>query len=626
MRRIVVLIALLAAGVAGLAASAGADDTHTYRIEMYNAFGLVEGSDVRITGVNAGTVESLDINGAKRAVATVELSGDVSTLGRDTKCSTQPQSLIAEYFITCDPAGPALPDDGLVPASQVSQTVQNDLVLNTFREPYRERLRLLINEFGTALAGDPHRLNEAIRLGAPALTQLHQVTSLLASQNRIIRNLNVNADRVIGKLAERREDVVRFVQEARDTAEAAVARRDDLSRDFEILDDFLAELRPTLAQLGTTARQSTPLLTDLRGAAPGLNRLAKDLPGFSGATRVALDSLGQASEVGSRALRRGRDEIRLLAQSGRKAPVTSEILADLVRDLDDPRRAVEIDDRVPRDTGRTDPRAGQPDTKGYTGLEGLLNYVYYQAGSLNQFDRIGHMLHISLYDVFSGPCGDFSSGRDPATGKRGVPAEGGGTTTSILRADKCVGWLGPNQPGVNENIGLPPYDPSVCPNGTSPKAALALCDPGAAALPRARSGPGGGRGASAASGLGSAYAPAAAAGPPGSAGAPGSTGAPGGPAPAAGDGGGQAGGGGALPGQGRQPPGAVSEQTLQDLIDQAPGDLAQLPHSVQDQVAGHAGAAASGGPGGAPSAVDPGVPAPGGGSAAEDLLDFLFGS
>jgi phospholipid/cholesterol/gamma-HCH transport system substrate-binding protein len=626
MRRIVVIIALLVSGVAGLAASAGADDTHTYRIEMYNAFGLVEGSDVRIAGVNAGTVKSLDINGAKRAVATVELSGDVSTLGRDTQCSTEPQSLIAEYFITCDPAGPALPDDGLVPASQVSQTVQNDLVLNTLREPYRERLRLLINEFGTALAGDPHRLNEAIRLGAPALTQLHQVTSLLASQNRIIRNLNVNADRVIGKLAERREDVVRFVQEARDTAEAAVARRDDLSRDFEILDDFLAELRPTLAQLGTTARQSTPLLTDLRGAAPGLNRLAKDLPGFSGATRVALDSLGEASDVGSRALRRGRDEIRLLAQSGRKAPVTSEILADLVRDLDDPRRAVEIDDRVPRDTGRTDPQAGQPDTKGYTGLEGLLNYVYYQAGSLNQFDRIGHMLHISLYDVFSGPCGDFSSGRDPATGKRGVPAEGGGTTTNILRADKCVGWLGPNQPGINENIGLPPYDPSVCPNGTSPAAALALCDPGAAARPRARSGPAGGHGSTGASGSSGAYGSAAAPGGTGSAGGPGSAGAP---APAGGDGGGQARGAGALPGQGGQPPWALSEQTLQDLSDQAPRGLDELPHSVQDEVAGHAGAAASGGqvgPDGAPSAVDPGVPAPGGGSAAEDLLDFLFGS
>ena len=104
-------------------------------------------------------------------------------LGKDTSCSSEPQSLIAEYFIACEPAGPPLPDGGQIPASQVAQTVQNDLVQNTLRESYKQRLQLLINEFGTALAGNADSLNEAIRLGAPALTQLRKVTSILASQN-----------------------------------------------------------------------------------------------------------------------------------------------------------------------------------------------------------------------------------------------------------------------------------------------------------------------------------------------------------------------------------------------------------------------------------------------------------
>ena len=144
------------------------------------------------------------------------------------------------------------------------------------------------------------------------------------------------------------------------------------------------------------------------------------------------------------------------------------MLADFLRDIDDPRRAVEIDDRVPKDIDRTDPRAGRRDTKGYTGLEGILNYAYYQAGALNQFDQVGHLLHFSLYDIFSGPCGAFSTGHDPQTGEPGVPAQGGGTTTNILDAADCVGWLGPNQPGLNEDLNLPKYDPSVCPNGTLP--------------------------------------------------------------------------------------------------------------------------------------------------------------
>jgi virulence factor Mce-like protein len=479
MRRIALLATLIAAAAASLAAVAGAEDSHTYKIEMYNAFGIVEGSDVRVAGVNSGTVRDLEINENKRAVVTVELDGDLAQLGEETTCSTEPQSLIAEYFIDCQPSGPPMPENGTVPASRVSQTVQNDLVNSTLREPFNRRLGLLINEFGTALAGNPDNLNEAIRLGAPALTQFRKVTKILGEQNAIIRDLNVNSDEVIGRLTERQEDVVKFVQEARDTAAASAERRDDLSRDFELLDDFLAELEPTLAELENVAVEGTPLFEDLRAAAPGLTTLSKNLPPFNRASTRAIDTLGDAGVVGRRALRRGRDEIKQLAESGKKAPRTTEMLADLLSDLDDPRRSVEIDDRVPADTGRTNPQAGQPDTKGYTGFESILNYAYYQTLAINQFDRVGHTLHINLSEVFTGPCGAFHSGRDHDTGEPGVPAEGGGTTTNILEAARCIAWLGPNQPGITDLLDgeLPQYHPSVCPDGTAPAAAeQQLCD------------------------------------------------------------------------------------------------------------------------------------------------------
>ena len=590
MRRIALILALVAAPIVGITATAGADDTHTYEIEMYNAFGLVTGSDVRIAGVNAGQVTDLDITPQKRAVVTVELSGEFGTLGKDTRCSSEPQSLIAEYFISCDPAGPPLDDGDTIPASQVTQTVQNDLVQDTLRLPYTQRLQLLINEFGTALAGNPTELNEAIKLGAPSIGQLQKITAILASQNRIIRDLNVNSDTVIGKLAERREDVVRFITEARQTAEASVARRDDLSRDFEILDDFLAELQPTLAKLGDAARTNTPVLADLRAAAPGLNRLALNLPAFSNAAKASLDSLGDASTVGTTALRRGRDEIHQLAESGAKAPQTSEMLADFLRDIDDPRRAVSIDDRVPKDINRTDPRAGRRDTKGYTGLEGILNYAYYQAGALNQFDQVGHLLHFSLYDIFTGPCGAFSTGHDPQTGEPGVPAQGGGTTTNILDAADCVGWLGPNQPGLNEDLNLPVYDPSVCPTGTFPQVAeQTLCSPDSLPRTRARSG---------------AASPTAGRGESANGGGTGETTTP--PTDTGGDDGSTGSSDGQTPGLG----GGVPDDILDQILDLPPEVLDDLPPELQDQLNGGSAEAPSG-----PSGpTDP----------ASDLLDFLF--
>ena len=52
MRRIAVIAMLLAAAGGG-ASVAGAEGTHTYKIEMYNAFGLVQDSQVRVAGVTA---------------------------------------------------------------------------------------------------------------------------------------------------------------------------------------------------------------------------------------------------------------------------------------------------------------------------------------------------------------------------------------------------------------------------------------------------------------------------------------------------------------------------------------------------------------------------------------------
>jgi ABC-type transporter Mla subunit MlaD len=473
MRRLSLIVALIATAGAFVVAVAGADDTHTYKLEMYNAFGLVEGSEVKVAGVNAGTVTDLEINEEKRAVLTVELTGPLAVLGADTQCSSEPQSLIAEYFIDCRPQGPPL-EDGATLDKLVTQTVQNDLVLNTLRMPFKQRFQLLINEFGTALAGNPEALNEAIEMGAPALQDLNKALKLIGDQNDVIRQLNVDSDVIIGKLAARSDDVVRFIREAGDAAVASAERRDDLSTDFDLLDDALRELGPTMVELEKVGRQTTPLLSDLRTAAPGLNTLATNLPAFARASERSLVTLGTAAGPGRKALVRGQDEIEALGEASEGAPQVAEQASLFLRDISDPRRVVEIDDRAARTCAdKTAPcySTGRSGPTGYTGMEGILNYFHYQGGATNQFDSVGHVLHFNLYDAFAGPCGQYNAAQD-------VPAQGGGRTTNLLEAEDCVGWLGPNQPGINESeesLGIGRYDDSVCPDGsTDPE----ICDPG----------------------------------------------------------------------------------------------------------------------------------------------------
>jgi len=474
-RRIAAIaLAALLGLVTLLVSSAGADDTREYEIEMFNAFGVVDGSDVRVAGVNAGTVTDIDVNELKRAVVTVELSGPFAELGDETTCASQPGSLIAEYFIDCDPAGaPLAPDDDAdadIPAERVKQTVQIDTLLNTLREPYVERVRLIVDELGTAMAGNSDSLAAALDRAVPALSELEDTTAILARERRAIAALNVDAERVITELADGRENVGRAIDEARETAVVAASRRDDLARGAELLDDTVVALRPTLARLGDVAREGQPVLAELRAAAPSLARLGILLPPFSDRAGDALESLTPTAQTGLRTLRQGDDEVATLAKSSRNAPVVSEILADFLADLNDPDRSVEADLRASRQCDDPDATCwgtGREAPTGFTGLEAILNYIYYQSGAINQFDSVGHLLQFNVYGIATGPCDLFNPGPN-------VPAAGGGRTTNILEADPCVSWVGKNQADINYDLGLPRYDNSVCVHGSTN---LELCDP-----------------------------------------------------------------------------------------------------------------------------------------------------
>jgi ABC-type transporter Mla subunit MlaD len=523
MRRIAVTLALFAC-LAGTAVTiAGADDGRTYKVELFNAFGLVKGSELRVAGAKAGTITDLDITPQKTALVTVEEDSTFPEFKADASCSSEPQSLIAEYFLDCQPGSSTQPLTGPIPAASNKTTVQPDLAQNTLREPFKDRLTLLINEFGTALDANAENLNAAIRAGAPALQQLKQVLNILGRQNTTIAELNTNADAIFAQLANRREDVVHFIDNAGRTAAISAERSDDLSRNFDLLDDFLFELKPTMAQLGKLATYSTPLLSDLHAAAPGLNKLGKNLPSFNNGAEQSLTSLGGAAHVGKPALANSNDEIAALNQTSTKAFPAADQVAKLLESIDDPKQAVEEDACARWDLreqpGEADRRVQQLDQKlgttlhgdqtvtckwgnapagsnanggnpGFTGMEGLLNYAYVQTNSLNLFDKLGHALGITLVAApgVPGPCG-YQTGPE-------LPAKGGGSTTNPKDFAECAGILGDRQPGINyarQPSGLfgnlPRYDASVCPDGST---VPSICDPAIqthAALSALKTGP-----------------------------------------------------------------------------------------------------------------------------------------
>ena len=445
MRRLAAALGVICAAVgAALAVGAsGGPALPTYKVEFDNAFGLTEGGDFKIAGVRAGQTSRFEVSKGPRRKAVVEFQitkSGVGDLREDAKCAIRPQSLIGEYFVDCQPGtGKALAPGATIPVAQTSSTIPIDLVNNILRRPYRERLRLIIAELGTGLAGRPEDLAEVLRRAHPGLRETSRTLRILAGQRQTIERFIVDAERVVGELEDRKADVARWVDEAGETAAISASRREELRRNFELLPRTLDELRPYMARLGRLADEQIPLLADLERAGPPLDQLLTRLGPFAEAARPGFRGLGRASRAGSRAFRETDEEIAELREVAREAPALAKPLRQFLSTMDDRRRGVKDDPRAKA----TGPPPGDKthippgDQGGFTGFESLLNYTYWQALSVNGRDRVGHVLRIV---GISDDCANyFASDEDnPST----PPDE-----KAIFA--RCQQFLGPEQPGIN---------------------------------------------------------------------------------------------------------------------------------------------------------------------------------
>ena len=390
MRRLLALTLVLAcaAALVLLGTGAGDDDSGTYEVRTIfrNAFSLVPGEDVKIAGVRVGQITELDVTADQMAAVVIEITEPgFDDFRTDAECSIRPQSLIGEKFVECvptqpRPAGqqppPALPEipDGepgagqhLLPVEQTSRPVDIDLVNNIMRLPYRQRLGIIINEFGTGLAARGEDLNEVIRNADPALKATDKVLKLLASQEKVLADLAEESRTSLAPLARDPQVVKDFVEYSANLATATAEVQGPFGEQFEKLPAFLRELRPTMQRLGSFADEATPVLSGLGAVAPEVSRLIEASGPFAESSTKSLVSLGKATIPGRRALVAAEGIVDDLGAFATSAKPLAKGLADLTTSF--------------RDTG---------------GIERLLDYLFYQVAAINGYDAFGHYLRAGL--------------------------------------------------------------------------------------------------------------------------------------------------------------------------------------------------------------------------------------
>ncbi len=497
--------------------SSGPSDP-TYKLEFDNAFGLVPDAQFKVAGVPAGKISAIDLNQKNyHAIVTVQVTTKgFGAFRSDASCQSRPQSLIGEYFVDCQPgqSGRPLKSGATLPASHTFSTIPADLLADVMRMPQRERLTLIINELGGAVAGRSEDLQTALRRAVPALDETDNLLNLLGNDSQTLQQLTANSDAVVTALANNSKLVQNFIVDADHAATDTATQQANLKTTLHRFPGLLEQLKPAMAKLGTAADTNTPVLQNLNAASGQLKTLFTNLApcskphadhqcGFANASKPALKSLGEASVTGKTAVQAATPTVALLGKFAQPVPELAQNLAIVLNDLDNRNRAVEPDSR-------------SPGGKGFTGLEALLQYAFNQEQTINTFGPFGHMLAVDAF--VNQMCSPYAT---PGTVAANLKQYG-----PTYR--QCYSWLGPNQQGVNEsdpsNPGGCVPDPGGAPPGrTGPQTSAPACPaqvlstapPNLAALRKNHTGSSSSTGSSSGSGAPSATPGASGASPAG---------------------------------------------------------------------------------------------------------------
>jgi ABC-type transporter Mla subunit MlaD len=379
---------LLAAAVLVTVAlvAAGGRDGGGYRAAAIfsNAAGLIPGQNVEVAGAVVGKVTSIRLTPDHRARVEIEVKTGFAPFRSDAECEIKPQSLIGEKFIECDPGSPDAKElaaqDGTptVPLARTHAPVDIDLVFAALREPYVNRLSLVVNELGTGLAGRPHDLQQAIKRAAPALQQSDRVLKIVNSDRAMLGRLIDRTDTVLAQVTPRRGDVTRFVERAARVGDTVAQRRDSLGTALDRLPPLLAELEPSARSLSGAVRDARPVVHELRQATPSLRDLFGDLAPLTDAGRPALRALESASDEGRRAVKVARPVATRLRAAAALIPHVAQVGTAVTNSL--------------RATG---------------GVEGIETFVWLAAATTARFDAVSHI--VPSYQLTVDTCNTYAT-------------------------------------------------------------------------------------------------------------------------------------------------------------------------------------------------------------------------
>jgi phospholipid/cholesterol/gamma-HCH transport system substrate-binding protein len=256
--------------------------SHPYKVTatFRDAAGILANNEVLMNGTKIGRIDTVAaVNGQAQATMIVESSSGLP-IYNDASAMVRIKNLLGETYIEINrgtAASGKMPDGGQIPIGHTLTPVQIDEVLAVLDPQSRQRLQLLIDGAGDALAGQGSNLN---------------------SQANIVKNLVTSLNGPAAELKVRQGQLEDIVLELQRFYDMLAKQRDTVRQEFGTWAQVMAQeaaqeqaIKGTITQADTLLQHLDTLVT---GEVPNIRALFDNLP----STLTALSSfLGQSNQI-----------------------------------------------------------------------------------------------------------------------------------------------------------------------------------------------------------------------------------------------------------------------------------------------------------------------------------------
>jgi phospholipid/cholesterol/gamma-HCH transport system substrate-binding protein len=241
--------------------------SYQVKVPFTEASQLAEQSDVRISGVDVGKVESIELGPkGKEAVALLNIDDKYAPLPASTRAMLRTKTLLGETYVELSPGAsgePPLEDGETLPAAQVTESVQLDEIFQAFDPQTRRAFQTWMQEAAVAIEGQGQNLSYAIGNFEPTFREFEGLFRVLNSQEAAVSALFSSGAKTFEALRGREGELADLIRSSNELFKTTASRNKDIEALFRAFPTFQDESRLTIDRLKNFAVNADPLSKQL---------------------------------------------------------------------------------------------------------------------------------------------------------------------------------------------------------------------------------------------------------------------------------------------------------------------------------------------------------------------------